>query len=110
MIAMTADMIRTMLAPAMVALAMLLAISVAAVPAAAQEYGAGQDRCLSNRQLYQAIEQGSVPNVNDVAGNAGISSNDISGAELCDQGGQWVYKLRLGRETGVGRTLVLPAN
>ncbi len=103
-------MIKTVLALFAVPMAAIVLATGVAAPAAAQGYGEPAETCLSNRQLYRAIEQGSVPNVNDVANGAGIDSDDISGAELCDQGGDWVYKLRLGRQTGVGRTLVLPAN
>lgn len=82
--------------------------ALAAVCVAAPAFGQ-QGECLSNRQLYQAIESGSVPNVSDVAASAGLDTRDISAAELCADNGSWVYRLRLGKRTGVGRTLVLPA-
>lgn len=85
-------------------MALALAIGVAA-PALAQE---GQ--CLSRREIQERIASGELRQLAEAVADAGVAAKIISsGATVCREDGEWMWRVNVMDEYGESRPLTLPA-
>jgi hypothetical protein len=91
-----------------VVLPMLFAGAAMATAGSAQ----AQDRaCLSDRQIYAAVEQGQLLPLEDALRQNGIDRNtQVLSVEVCDEGGGYDYYVQVINASGEARTLILPAS
>jgi hypothetical protein len=82
-----------------IAVAALLAFS--GLPGAAMAQG-----CVSGQEARQLLDQGQVIPFPEAAARAGLESNQVADAQLCQSGGGYVYRVRL-RDGGQAS---IPAN
>jgi hypothetical protein len=99
-------MIRRVSLAIAVVIAATLPVLTGGVSAFAQERD-----CLSDRQIYSAVEQGELPPLEDVLRANGVDrSTQVLSVQVCeDDGGGLAYFVGVLNASGEARTLVLPA-
>jgi hypothetical protein len=91
-------------------LAAVVAAALPVLPVATPAFAQERD-CLSDRQIYAAVEQGELPPLEVVLQANGVDrSNQVLSVEVCkDEGGGFAYYVGVLNSSGEARTLVLPA-
>jgi hypothetical protein len=92
----------------LVVFAMVSAGAAAGLADPAQAQGGS---CLSDRQIYAAVEQGQLLPLEDALRQNGVDrSTQVLSVEVCDDGGGYAYHVQVINASGEARTLVLPAS
>ena len=92
------------------ALAAIIAATLPVLPVSTPAFAQDRD-CLSDRQIYAAVERGELPPLEDVLRANGIErSTQVLSVQVCeDDGGGFAYYVGVLNSYGEARTLVLPA-
>jgi hypothetical protein len=75
---------------------------------AAGSWSAAEAQCVSGRNGRELVAQGEVMPFPEAARQAGISSDQVVGVQLCRSGGGYVYRVRVLRG-GKVRSVNIPA-
>ena len=65
--------------------------------------------CLSDRETRQAVRSGQAARLNVALRQAGIRPRDVVGAQLCEGGGGYVYRVKLLTNDGSSSVISIPA-
>ena len=71
--------------------------------------GAAAQCPLPERESREAVSSGQVQRLPDVVRSAGLSMSDVVSAELCANGGRFVYRVKVLAPGGRLRVMELPA-
>jgi hypothetical protein len=94
---------KTLIPKFVVPVALALTLSLAAG-------GAANAACLDNREIQDAVSSGQIMSLAAVLAAAGIDGNTkILNVQVCDNGGQLVYKIGVLAPSGDAKNLVLNA-